>query len=205
MPFLTFFKVSNWIDFDFIRLYQFIDFKLRFFYCAHVRVNYSRDHPPPGQTPGICCMISCKQQKTCFVTSCRHFRRRSESRVSSSQTLSFWSRWRTFIDNKRPIKAIKPFALSLFSRSNSFRDLFYAVLLSWNRCFYQKWQLIILYINPMNWGAGYLIIIVGTEGGAFAKNISRRTGNLNIFFQMPGSLHGGRGCSRLELTHTLPL
>ena len=31
-------------------------------------------------------------KKACFVTSCRHFRRRSESRVSSSQALSFWSR-----------------------------------------------------------------------------------------------------------------
>ena len=37
--------------------------------------------------PGIC-----KQQKTCFVTSCRHFRRHSESRVSNSQVLSFWRR-----------------------------------------------------------------------------------------------------------------
>ena len=42
---------------------------------------------------------------------CRHFWRRSESRVSSSRALSFWSRWKAFIDHKRPIKAIKPFAL----------------------------------------------------------------------------------------------
>ena len=37
-----------------------------------------------------------------------------------------------FIDHKRPIKSIKPFALSLFifSRSDSLRDLFYIVLLS---------------------------------------------------------------------------
>ena len=41
-----------------------------------------------------------QQQKTRFVTSCRHFWRRSESRVSNSQALSFWSRWRAFIDNK---------------------------------------------------------------------------------------------------------
>ena len=45
---------------------------------------------------------------------------------------SFWSRWRAFIDHKRPIKAKEPFALSFFSQSDSFRDLFYAVLLSWN-------------------------------------------------------------------------
>ena len=37
---------------------------------------------------------------------------------------------RAFIDHKRPIKAIEPFALSFFSRSDSFHDLFYAVLLS---------------------------------------------------------------------------
>ena len=43
---------------------------------------------------------------------------------------------RAFIDHKRPIKAIKPFALSLFSRSDSFSDLFYAVLLSRNSYVY---------------------------------------------------------------------
>ena len=32
-----------------------------------------------------------------------------------------------FIDHKRPIKAIKPFAFSLSGRSSSFHDLFYAV------------------------------------------------------------------------------
>ena len=63
-------------------------------------------------------------------------RRRSESRVSSSQTLSFWSKWRAFINHKRPIKTIEPFALSFFSRSDSFCDLFYEVLLSWNSYVY---------------------------------------------------------------------
>ena len=43
---------------------------------------------------------------------------------------------RAFIDHKRLIKAIKPFALSIFSRSDSLRDLFHAVLLSWNSYFY---------------------------------------------------------------------
>ena len=60
-----------------------------------------------SRPPGIC------KQETCFVTSFRHFRRRSKSRVSSSQTLSFWSRWRAF-DHKRPIKAIELFALFFF-------------------------------------------------------------------------------------------
>ena len=45
---------------------------------------------------------------------------------------------RAFIDHKRHTKPIKPFALSLFSRSNSFYDLFYAVLLSWNSYVYWK-------------------------------------------------------------------
>ena len=35
-----------------------------------------------------------------------------------------------FIDHKRPIKAIEPFALSFFSFSGSSRDLFYAVFLA---------------------------------------------------------------------------
>ena len=37
--------------------------------------------------------------------------------------MSFWNK-RVFIDLKTPVKAIKPFALSLFTRSDSFRDLF---------------------------------------------------------------------------------
>ena len=82
---------------------------------------------PPGHlqtTTNLFCNIRC------------HFQRHSESRVSSSQTLSFLSRWRAFIDHKRPIKAIEPFALSFFSQSDSFCDLFYAVLLSWNSYVY---------------------------------------------------------------------
>ena len=100
-----------------------------------MQVNSTREHPP-GQTPGkprafvtrwvpgaghlaVSSVPAppgiCKQPNTCFVASCRHFRRRSELRVSSSQALSFWSRWRAFIDHKRPIKAVEPFALSFFS------------------------------------------------------------------------------------------
>ena len=43
---------------------------------------------------------------------------------------------RASIDHKRPIKSIKPFPLSLFSRNNSFWYLFYAVLLRWSSCVY---------------------------------------------------------------------
>ena len=43
---------------------------------------------------------------------------------------------RAFINHKRLTKAIKLFALSFCSRSDSFRDLFYAVLMSLNSCFY---------------------------------------------------------------------
>ena len=50
-------------------------------------------------------------------------------KTSNSETPLFWNK-KTFIEHERPIKAIKPFALSLFSRIDSFRDLFYAVLLS---------------------------------------------------------------------------
>ena len=41
-----------------------------------------------------------------------------------------------FFGHNRAINTIKPFALSLFGRSDSFRDLFYAVLLSLNRYVY---------------------------------------------------------------------
>ena len=55
---------------------------------------------------------------------------------------------RVFIDHKRPTKAIKPFALSLFNRSDSFHDLF--MQFYWAEtvtpCI-KKWQLIFLYIG----------------------------------------------------------
>ena len=80
---------------------------------TYVRVISSREHSPranPGlwmhddsRGPGIWELIVSllnNNKKTRFVTSCCHFWRRSESRVSNSQALSFWSRWRAFIDNK---------------------------------------------------------------------------------------------------------
>ena len=51
--------------------------------------------------------------------------------------------------------------------------------------FIKIWQLIILYIDRMDWRAGHLTTTEGTN-----------------FFQMPGVCPGG-GCSRLELTRTL--
>ena len=125
----------------------------------------------------------------------------NRSRVSSSDALSFWSRWRAFIDHKRPIKAKEKHVLCFFSRSDSFRNLFYAVLLNWNSYVYYKWQLIILYIDRMDWGAGHLTIIVGTGGGAFANKNCPQDRAFEHFFQMPGVCLGG--CSRLELTRTL--
>ena len=86
----------------------------------NVRVNSSREHPPPRranlghllhdecQGPGIWQLIVSRPPghlqttKSLFRNnlSDRRFRWRSDSRVSSSQALSFWSRWRAFIDPK---------------------------------------------------------------------------------------------------------
>ena len=48
-------------------------------------------------------------------------------RSQGFQTPSFWNK-KIVIDHKRPIKAIKSFALSLLGRGVSFRDLFYAAV-----------------------------------------------------------------------------
>ena len=174
---------------------------------------------PSWQFPGICCSMGpgdrvfdsylsrppghLQTMKNLFRNILWSFPTASESRVSSSQALSFGSNWRTYIDHKRPVKAIKSSALSFFSQSNSVRELFYAVLLSWNSHVYWKWQLIILYIDQMDWGAGHLTIIVG-KGGYLPTKTARRAGHLNIFFQMPRVCPGvcQGGCSRLELTRT---
>ena len=42
----------------------------------------------------------------------------------------------------------------------------------------------------MDCGSGHLTVIVGTEGGAFAKESSRRAEHLNTFFQCPGFSRG---------------
>ena len=115
----------------------------------HVRVNSNRKHPPranPGhlfhdesQGTGIWQLIVSRSPGH-LQTTTDLFRNILSSfptalRVKGFKQ-SFWSRWRAFIDHKRPIKAIEPFALSFFSQSDSFRDLFYAVLLNWNSYVY---------------------------------------------------------------------
>ena len=70
--------------------------------------------------------------------------------------------------------------------------------------FITKWQLIFLFIGLMDFGAGRLIIIVGTGAGHLPTKIARRAERLNIFSNargLPGPFPGFR-CSRLELTHT---
>ena len=66
---------------------------------------------------------------------------------------------RAFIDHKRHVKPIKSFALSSFSWSDPFCDLFYAVLLSWNSYVYCKMTInIFVYrgrgICQQKWPAG---------------------------------------------------
>ena len=104
----------------------------------------------------------------------------------SGTVTAFWSSWRAFIDHKRPIKAVKPFALSFLSRSDSFCDLFFTILLCWNSYFYQKWQPIILYIDRLDWGAGHLTILVGTGGGVFSNKNCPQGRTFDHLFQLPG-------------------
>ena len=54
--------------------------------------------------------------------------------------------------------------------------------------FIKIWQPITLYIDRMDWRAGYLTTTEGTGGGAFAKKIARRAGHLNNFFKCPGGM-----------------
>ena len=57
----------------------------------------------------------------------------------------------------------------------------------------------------MDWGAGYLTIIVGTGNGALADKNYPQGRAFEQFFQKPGVCPGvcpGGGCSRLELIRT---
>ena len=47
-----------------------------------------------------------------------------------------------------------------------------------------------LYIGQMDWGAGYLIIIVGTGAGHLPTKIARRAGHLTNSFKRPGFARG---------------
>ena len=49
-----------------------------------------------------------------------------------------------------------------------------------------KWQLIFLFIGLMDFGAGRLIIIVGTGAGHLPTKIARRAEHLNIFSNARG-------------------
>ena len=95
---------------------------------TYVRVNSSHEHPPRVETPGIWYKMSpgsCAfaplghlQKKTCFILSCRHSVNSDGAQKSSIlKTPLFWN-----IDQKRPIKTIKPFVLSLSGRNVSFLD-----------------------------------------------------------------------------------
>ena len=68
--------------------------------------------------------------------------------------------------------------------------------------FVTKWQLIILYIDRMDWGAGHLTIIVETGGGVFTNKNCPQGRVFHHFFQMLGVCPGPGACSRLELTST---
>ena len=71
--------------------------------------------------------------------------------------------------------------------------------------FIKIWQLIILYIDQMDWRAGHLTTQKERGAGHLPTKLARRAGHLNFFSNargMPGVLPGG-GCSRLELTRTL--
>ena len=151
-------------------------------YFYYVRVNSFCEHPPRGQTPGIWYTMSTgdghltvncvrasrafeNHKESCFVASCRHFWRRSEVK-------GHFGYRRAFFDHKRAIlKILKPFTLSLFGRSDSFRELFYATKT--------------VMFMTMDWG-GHLTVIVGIGGGHLPVKIARSAGHLTDFFKSPG-------------------
>ena len=60
--------------------------------------------------------------------------------------------------------------------------------------FIKMWQLIILYIDPMDWGAGHLTTTEGTGAGHLLTTIACRAGHFNNFSNvrgMPGDLPRG--------------
>ena len=109
----------------------------------YVRVNSSREHSPPGKPRAFDARrvpeagylaVNNVPDSRAFANKNNLLRDIMSSfpmalRVKGFKHRHFGIR-RTFIDQKRHIKPIKPFALSLFGRSDSFCDLFYAVLLS---------------------------------------------------------------------------
>ena len=59
--------------------------------------------------------------------------------------------------------------------------------------FIKIYQLIILYIDRMNWRAGHLTTTEGTEAGHLPTKIVRRAGHLSDFFKYPGYARGMPG------------
>ena len=55
--------------------------------------------------------------------------------------------------------------------------------------FIKIWQLIILYIDQVDWRAGHLTTTEGTVAGQLLTKIARRAGHL-IFFKCPGYARG---------------
>ena len=128
-----------------------------------------------------------QQQKTRFVTSCRHFWRRSESRVSNSQALSFWSRWRAFIDNKTTF-----FVFFQLEWLISWPILCSSIELK---------QLCLLWMATNNFVyrsaglRGRLIVIAGTGGGICQQKLPGGPDMWPVFSiarGMPGVFPGGR-------------
>ena len=123
-----------------------------------------------------------------------------------SNTVILEYRWGAFIDHKRPIKAIEPFAFVFFQSE---------WLISWpvlcssielkQFLFIKIWQLIILYIDRMDWRTGHLTTTEGTGVRAFANKNCPQGRAFENFFKCPGYARGfARGeCSLLELTRTL--
>ena len=64
-----------------------------------------------------------------------------------------------------------------------------------------------VFVYWSDWGAGHLIITIGTGTGHLPTKIARRAGNLTNFFKGLGFARGyARGvCSRLEMTSTLKI
>ena len=57
--------------------------------------------------------------------------------------------------------------------------------------FIKIWQLIILYIDQMDWRAGHSTTTEGTGGGAFANKTFPQGRAFEQFFQMAGVCPGG--------------
>ena len=130
-------------------------YQCMFLFYYNMRVNSIREHSP-GKHRAFDAQL---------VPGTRHFEFNNvpplgHLRTTKNILSSFPSVLRVKGFKHRHFGTRRESALSFFSRSDSFRDLLYAVLLSWNSHFYKKnWQLVFLYIGRMDWWAGHLTII----------------------------------------------